>query len=347
MNPGPHQHHARSDVYFALAEALYEPEAGVQQSLYEATSQAAELLGSPACQKAALTLAVLPAADTAELRQRYIRVTRQSDQRPLALYESLHREGRLMGEATRVTAQYYRALGIAPTNGELADHASVELTFLGHLATAEALAAINSTLVGRLRMQERTFLRTHPGAWLPDVGREMANANDPFYTAVGSLLSGFLAEELIGASYRKTKRVRVPALEDTAACNLCGLCIGVCLPRALGIVENENETVLALNIARCVGCNRCLSGCPQGVLSEVEVGAQSPQNGATGVTDICILRRSPRARCPACGCPTVSQAELDAIFAALQPEPAMQRQMSLCVGCKSIWSNCRLPEPRP
>ncbi len=138
LNVTPEQFHARSLVYHALAEALYEPISGVHRSLVEATTRAAQILGSPACRKAALILATLPVAATEELRQRYVRVTRNSARRPLALYESLHREGRLMGQATRATEQRYRTLGIAPDNGELPDHASVELAFLGHLAAAEA-----------------------------------------------------------------------------------------------------------------------------------------------------------------------------------------------------------------
>ena len=336
LTPSAKHLHARSLVYHALAEALYEPEpeAELHRSLLVATPQAAQTLSSPACQKAALALASMPKAATADLRQRYVRVTRNSARRPLALYESLFREGRLMGQATIAAGECYRKAGIATDNGELPDHASVELTFLGYLTEAQADTSGDSLLVSRLRTEERAFLRAHPGGWLPDVGRQLAAADDPFYTAVGSFLSEFLDEELTGSRTRQSKRSGLPVLAEAAECNLCGLCVGTCPLKALGVVENENETALALDVSRCVGCMRCLRGCPQGVLSESAVG-QTPSNRADSVQ---ILRRSARAHCPVCGAPTVSQAELDAVFAALQPDPVMERQMSLCVSCKSLWN---------
>lgn len=335
--PNAEHYYARSLVYHALADALYEPEAELPQSLLAATTLAAQTFDSRACQKAALSLASLPRSATADLHQRYLRITRNSAGRPLALYESLFREGRLMGQATIAAEEYYCKAGIGTGEGELPDHASVELAFLGHLAesVAEAYTAINPLLVNRLRLAERSFLRMHPGGWLPDVGWELAATQDPFYRTVGSLLAEFLTEELNNAWYRHSKRSTIPALTDAGACNLCGLCVGTCPLKALGVVENENETALALDVSRCVGCLRCLRGCPLEVLCESPAGA-SPSNGSGSLQ---ILRRSARARCPVCGASTVSQAELDAVFAALQPDSVLERQMSLCVECKSSWNS--------
>ncbi|MBI3958890.1 MAG: molecular chaperone TorD family protein [Chloroflexi bacterium] len=335
------QFHARSLVYHALAEALSEPVAELHPLLLEATTKGAQTLGSPACRKAALSLATLPAPTAAELRQRYIRVTRNSARRPLALYGSLHREGRLMGQSAAAAEDRYRALGIVPDNGELPDHASVELAFMGHLAAAQASAyiAIDSLLVSRLGVEEHTFLREHPGVWLPDVGRELAAADDPFYAVVGVLLSEFLTEKLGSAWYRQARRAGFPVLQETDVCNLCGICIGACLPGALRMVESDTETALSLDISRCVGCNRCVRICPQRVLKQLETDVLDAQHETNGASRIRILRRSPRAQCPICGRPTVSEAELEAVFATLQPDPMLKRQMSLCVECKSLWNS--------
>ncbi len=329
--------HARAALYHALAEALTEPQPGIQARLLGAVITAAQVLGSAACQRATLTLAELPARDLEALRDRYASLEARPG-RPLALYESLHREGRLAGQATWEVEQRYRALGLTPAHGELPDHAGVELAFLGHLAAAEAEAwrAGERRLAARLRAKQRSFLRTHAGAWLPQVGRALAAADDAFYAVVGGLLSEFLSEELTGSKHES--RVGLPTLEEPDACTLCGLCVGSCPSGALRVFETEGETGLWLNPVLCVGCRRCARICPEGALSLSSEATATP--GAAGVAGRSrhhLLRRSPRAACPHCGRPTVSQAELDAVFARLQADLATQRRLSLCVQCKS-WS---------
>lgn len=323
---------ARAIVYHALAAALSEPEGDVCHSLLDAVRQAARESGSPACAKAALQLACLREATAHDLGQRYRQITQTGNGRPLALYESLYREGRLMGQSTLDVESHYRKVGIVTEGGELPDHASVELAFLGYLAEAQAAVEVEDRpLAGRLRWEERTFLRMHPAEWLPEVGRTLAISGDPFYATVGALLAEFLDEELRGPFQRQAPRASVPALADPTACTLCGLCVGSCPLRALGVVEDERETALVLDLSRCVGCMVCLRGCPEKALFA------APTTDTSGVQ---ILRSAARAHCPVCGQPTVSQAELDAVFAALEPDPMMKRQMSLCVACKSAWNSC-------
>lgn len=339
---------ARAAVYLALAEAMAQPVLGIGDLLQNAAQTGARVLGSIACQRVALALAERPVPGLEALRQSYTcllapqvqaQVIASPDRRPVALYESLYRHGRLVGPATWDVERRYQALGLAPIEGELPDHASLELAFLGHLAAAEAeaRAAGDGRLVARLRAEQRQFLRTHAGAWLPVVGTALAAADDPFYVIVGRLLNEFLSEELIGRKPDGQTKAPLPILKNPAVCTLCGLCIGSCPLGSLRMLENDAETMLTLNPSRCVGCNRCARICPQQVLS-ISLHAQThhPTRGENGA-GYRILRQSPRATCPNCGEPTVSQAELEAVFARLQPDRVMQQRLGLCVACKS-WS---------
>lgn len=335
----PESARARAMVYHALAEALAPPALGIEELLIEATTIGAQVLGSVACQHVALALAELPKHGLQALRNSYAHLTAGPDQRPVALYESLHRHGRLVGPATWEVEDHYRALGLAPLDGELSDHASVELAFLGYLAAAEAeaWAAGDSRLVTRLRTEQRTFLRTHAGAWLPEVGAALAAAKDPLYAIVGRLLSEFLFEERNSRKRVRQAGTRLPILQDPAGCTLCGLCVGSCSLGALRIVESATETALTLNPHQCVGCDRCVCICPEDVLilaSDTEAVASNISANGNGYQ---VMRQSDRAACPRCGQPTVSQAELDAVFVRLRPDPVTQRRLSLCVECKS-WS---------
>ncbi len=332
---------ARAMIYHALAEALAGPTPGIQELLLEAVTIGAQLLDSMACQKATLTLAELPVTDLEVLRRNYTRLIANPGRRPVALYESPHRGGGLMGQVTWEVERHYRALGLAPLEEELPDHASVELTFLGHLVTAEmeARARGNDRLVARLRAEQRIFLRTHAGVWLPKVGVALADAaaDNRFYAAVGRLLSGFLAEELAGRKQNGRTRVRLPTLKDADTCTLCGLCVGSCPPGALRVIESATKTALTLNPAQCIGCNRCERTCPEGVLLLSFAAWADNWFGPANGAGYRVMRQSPRLGCPNCGRPTVSRAELDAVLARLQPDPVIQQRLCLCVECKS-WS---------
>jgi TorA maturation chaperone TorD/NAD-dependent dihydropyrimidine dehydrogenase PreA subunit len=320
-------------VYHALAEALAPPALGIEDLLLDAVTTGARDLGSVACQRAALALAQLPRPSLQALRDRYARLTAGPDHRPVVLYESLYRYGRLAGPATWEVEEYYQALGLAPIEGELPDHASVELAFLGYLAAAEAeaRAAGDGRLVARLRAEQRTFLRAHAGTWLPQVGAALADAGDSLYAVVGRLLSDFLAEERGGRKRARRAGTWLPTLHDPAACTLCGLCVGSCPLGALGVVESATETALTLDPQRCIGCDRCVRICPEEVLTL----APDTQARSANENGHQVMRQSPRAICPNCGRPTVSQAELDAVVTRLQPDPVTQQRLSLCVECKS------------
>lgn len=329
----PEAARTRATVYHALAEALAPPASGIEELLLDAAVSGAQVLGSVACQRTALDLAKLPRRGLPALRHSYARLTAGPGHRPVALYESLHRYGRLAGSATWEVETHYRTLGLAPLEGELSDHASVELAFLGHLAAAEAeaRAAGDSRLVARLRAEQLAFLRAHAGTWLPQVGAALATTGEPLYALVGRLLSSFLSEELAGRQPAPRTGSLLPTLRDPAACTLCGLCVGRCPSGALRVVESAAETALTLDAQQCIGCDRCVRICPEEVLALASNTQARPANGNGHQ----VMRQSPRAICPNCGRPTVSQAELDAVFARLQPDPATQQRLSLCVECKS------------
>lgn len=326
---------ARAEVYYALAEALAGPTRASWELLLDASLVGARVLASAACRKAMLALLGNLDGCSEALTESYARVLASPDCQPIALYESLHRQGTLMGQCAREVERQYRALGLSPADGELPDHASVELAFLGHLAAAEAeaRAAGNNRLVARLRSAQRYFLQTHAGAWLPDVGSALSTVDDHFFVVVGNLLNEFLSEELVGARRGERTATGVPTLMEPAACTLCGLCVGSCAPGALRVVETPTETFLQLDPSRCVACRRCEQVCPGGTLylSNRRSSLQSAGNGSGHRT----LRHSPRAACPGCGCPTVSEAEFEAVFARLKPDPVTERRMRLCVDCKA------------
>jgi ferredoxin len=323
---------SRAMIYHALAEVLAGPVPGIERLLLDAVTTGSQVLGSAACQRAARALAEFPERSFEDLRDSYIRAIARPGGRPVALYESLHRQGSLMGQITRDVERHYRALGLASAGGELPDHASVELAFLGHLSIAEiqARAAKDGRLVSRLRAEQRYFLHTHAGAWVPDVGDALAVVEDLFYAAVGHVLRGFLSEELTPRKQNGQTEAQLPSLKDPAGCTLCGLCVGSCLPGALQVMESITETALALKMTQCIGCGRCVRTCPEEMLVL--------SFGAANMTGWQVIRQSPRIGCPGCGRPTVSQAELDAVFAKLQPDPSVQQRLSLCVECKS-WSS--------
>jgi ferredoxin len=326
---------ARAKVYYALADVLADPTRESWEWLLDAVLIGARLLGSAGCQRAMLALLKGRGRSSEALAESYARLLASRGCRPIPLYESLHRQGTLMGQHARDVERQYRALGLSPADGELPDHASVELTFLGHLAAAEAdaRAAGDGRLVARLRLAQRHFLRTHAGAWLPDVGARLAAVDDPFFAAVGNLLSEFLSEELAGRTRNGGAPAGVPTLIEPATCTLCGLCVGSCTAGALRVIETHTETSLVLDPARCTGCGRCEGVCPEQTLELSSVSSyRAPATNGRGQR---VLRQSRRAACPGCGRPTVSQAELEAVFARLQPDAVRERRMCLCIDCKS------------
>lgn len=320
---------ARAAVYFGLAGALAEPSSRLTDELIAAADHGDRMLASTACHRAAVHLRILQPFVEADLAAQYRFVMTPPDRRPPALYESLHRHGRLMGDVTRAVEVRYRALGIESYD-ELPDHACVELAFLANLAAAETEIeniAGETHLVMRLRQEARQFLSRHAGMWLPELGRILAATGAPFYSVVGEWLHDFLVEERAGRRPVARVQTQVPTLRKPDACTLCGLCTGCCPHRALRIREDALHTRLTLVPARCTGCRRCVEICPEGTLELRTPSA--PGGGST-------LHQSPRLHCRGCHRPTVSQAEMAGVQTRLGPSgKEIESNLRYCPECKA------------
>jgi len=297
---------AQAELYTALAEALAEPPAwlagpGPSWPLFTAAVRVAHRTGSQAARRAVAALADLAPEPLPLRRQRYRRLFAGPGRPRLALYESLYRHGRLLGPVTFTLQALYRTAGLEVVGAELPDHASVELAFLAYLAEREAREPDQAAA---WRQTARQFLRRHAGRWLPDLGRAIAASGDAVYAPIGRLLADLLMEAMEPPFPARSDGLsRLPTVTPAEACTLCGFCVQVCPTQALAIQETEVETRLVLRSTACTGCRRCEGTCPFDAL-HLQEGGQ-----AAGRTSI-VLRRSPRARCPLCGRPTVSRAEL-------------------------------------
>jgi TorA maturation chaperone TorD len=117
-------------------------------------------------------------------------------------YECIHRGdgSELMGAEAAEVCQFMAEVGfsVSPESGELPDHISVELAFMGELAGREA-SAIEA---GDLETSEfaasvqRRFLDAHLGRWAVRFARKVKDrAQTPFYAAMADLLASFCADE--------------------------------------------------------------------------------------------------------------------------------------------------------
>ena len=121
-------------------------------------------------------------------------------------YESVWREGRLVGESTVAVIEAYAQAGFAdidPAAGPQ-DHGAVEMKFLALLALRESeawRAQDQEAAVRRLR-QQRGFLHAHLGAWAPRWADAIrSQSREPLYAALAALLLAALdqaASELDG-----------------------------------------------------------------------------------------------------------------------------------------------------
>jgi len=115
------------------------------------------------------------------------------DYGPPPPYESVYREGKLMGETTlRVLSHYQRAgfEAISPEAGPQ-DHMGVELGFLALLAEGEAQAWDQGDVAGAYRAlrQEQAFLDEHLMQWLPECCRRIgAEACQDLYRSAVDLI---------------------------------------------------------------------------------------------------------------------------------------------------------------
>ncbi len=335
---------ARARLYQALADALDTPvpswlsEPGGDNPLMDALATAARELGSPSCDRLVEQLVSLPMQDILSLHARHARLLVGPGRPQILPYESWHRDGQMLGEASQEVARWYEALGADAGAGELPDHLCMELAFLAYLHREEAQALEVGDAEGARtwHKQARRFLRRHPAQWLPKVGGALAASGDPVFGPLGSVLAGFIREET-GLRQRRAaaelKRARgVPALGQPNLCTLCGFCVQVCAPRALYIHETATDTNLMLNPRRCTGCAACTRPCPDDLLQMARLADKTDSD------EEATLFTSHRALCSACGRPHVSAAELQAVITRLEATGPLRQSLLLCVDCKAAWS---------
>ena len=120
----------------------------------------------------------------------------------IAPYESIQfgNGDELMGAPAGEVCRFMAEVGftVMPETGELPDHISVELAFMGELAhrEAEALAVDDHKTAELTASLQSRFLAEHLGRWAERFARKVLDrAVAPFYAAVAGLLRGFIADE--------------------------------------------------------------------------------------------------------------------------------------------------------
>jgi TorA maturation chaperone TorD/Pyruvate/2-oxoacid:ferredoxin oxidoreductase delta subunit len=255
--------------------------------------------------------------------------------RPVAHpYESVYREGRLVGDCALAVRQIYAAEGLAPESHSLPDHVALELEFMAHLAQREAEARLQSDeeeVLACLRCQE-AFLGEHLGRWLPRFCQQvLAGEAHPFYADLAQRTREYVAQDI--AQVRAWLSTVGPADERGrwtvavgSGCTLCGVCVRLCRREALWLTQDEGGMCLLFDPAPCDGCAACQQWCPEGVVT-VE-----PSSSIEGQ---CVLMRSPRVTCPGCGRPYLSAALLAKVREVAKDDKGLWRRLALCPACKA------------
>jgi len=114
-------------------------------------------------------------------------------------YESLWREGRLMGETTEAVARAYLAAGYRPSQEwSPFDHLVEELLFLASLANGEhAFAESGRDDEARWARERRhEFLDRHLLTWVPSYAETIAaEAREPFHRSLARVTALVLTED--------------------------------------------------------------------------------------------------------------------------------------------------------
>jgi TorA maturation chaperone TorD len=331
----------RARLYQALADALEAPlpdwlsRPGGDNPLRDALSEAARGLASSTCRRTLRQLTSVPPQEIALVRARHARLLVGPGQPQIMPYESWHRDHQLGGPTSQVVGQWYEAMGAEPAQGELPDHLCMELAFLAYLHREEsrALERGDEDAGEAWKNQANRFLHEHPLRWVPEVGDALAHQGDPVFGPIGYLLANWLREEasvLQPATSRSGKTKVVPVLMRPALCTLCGFCVQVCAPKALYIHETKDETSLVFNAQRCTSCAECIRTCTDHLLKM----KRADKCDATSKEE--VLFASPRAICPGCGRPHVSEAELRAVIERLDASGSLLRSLTYCVDCKAL-----------
>lgn len=233
------------------------------------------------------------------------------------LYASHYLDGRVPGPSTFDVKRLYALAGLEVSGAELPDHVSIELAFLAHLAEWEQHDQENAE---DWRLSKHLFLKKHFECWFPEVIRGLTRSSYQAWVAIGHVAGAVLNSHQNTPKKRNPKR-SIPVITNEDECILCGFCVQECPLRALTIHETGLATALWLEPGSCNGCRKCVAVCPEGVLSLV-----GSLNGKSRV----LLRESPRVKCPGCGNPAMSEAEIAHVSSKIGDAP----WLVYCTDCR-------------
>jgi ferredoxin len=294
---------------------------GVEWPFYEEASRLALSGAFGGWLQAANALKEVQAATLAIRSQEYERLFVGLAQPPIWLYEACYIDGRILGASSFAVSAIYEHYGLEVEGSELPDHAAVELAFLAHLLHQQNRST--ETPDSKIFRSARTaFIKEHAGLWLPGVAKKLVKSGYPAWAAIGLLtLAGLSEGDLSGKAKRNTavpSNNLLPFADLVDQCIFCGFCVQVCPTRALTVQEDATLTSIVLSIPACIHCKKCVKVCPAHVIEMVPAQLETENTSETtqlkAAQQTRLLIESPRAACPNCGEPTISQAELDYVI---------------------------------
>jgi len=316
----------QSELYRAFAEVFSDPPdwlalSGSQWPLYSIATDLA--IGSIYTRQALEKMKGISPEPIAIRQERYNALFSGPGRPRFWLYESLYRSEKLFGSETIAIERIYHTAGLVIEGAELPDHVSLELAFLAYIADQQA---ITDQLSDKWVEIEQDFIKTHAGQWLPALGRDLAESGDEVYAPIGQLLADWvMSRQPLHHGHTPPTGLYTPVMQEVENCSLCGFCVQVCPRGVLSIQEDSSKTYLLCSASSCNGCGKCVRICPERVLM---LGKSITGAGTSG--EKVALRSSPRALCPKCGRPTVSQAELNCIMGQIGYLPWLE----LCQECR-------------
>ena len=193
----------RSRIYWMLSRFFVEPpspaflaELGMAAETPEAESEPG-LAGALAALRQSLER-----ADAENLGAEFVRLFRgiQEGYGPPPPYESLHREGRLMGETTERVVSHYRHQGFETVEESVGpqDHIGAELKYLAFLCHRESAAwERGETDSGQTTQAvQRDFLDKHLLRWVPEYCRRVqSDTKVPYFQAVADLTARTIEQD--------------------------------------------------------------------------------------------------------------------------------------------------------
>lgn len=322
-----------AEVYSSLSQALESASSsdppgwlsmpGHEWPMYPACKQIASTLDDPAWATAIEALTAVPAGQEEDQARIYETLFLKHGHKSIPLYESQAIDGRLLGPSTFAVKKVYEEAEMRYAGAELPDHASLELVFLAALCEQEASTQdeANAVLWQKAR---RLFLKQHASRWLPRVGQMLVESPFAAWKALGYLL--IASTRAASLKQKAIPAHRLPAMQTPLKCNLCSFCVQVCPTKAITIQEDNNSTALRFKASDCIGCLKCIQVCqPKALGTSIDFASLTVHNSGHQ-----IWFESQRAKCPHCGAPTVSQAELAAVIASI----GHPTWLDLCIDCR-------------